>query len=141
MKFWIISSNLANIKISGFFSCFAFKNKKMCRISKKLRSHATSQPQLLEALWSVCYQRGLTRLFLDLINILWINNIWIWIHNWCIYQTQCSQGCFTNTFGAMCHNDFFLFFFGQSGWASRWGICYQRGLPRLVFLCWSFLAF
>ena len=33
---------------------------------------------------------------------------------------------------------FFLFFFhvkkiGQGGGASRWRVCYQRGLPRLVF--------
>ena len=31
---------------------------------------------------------------------------------------------------------FFFFFFlkkiGQSGGASRWRVCYQRGLPRLV---------
>ena len=26
-----------------------------------------------------------------------------------------------------------LFFFGQSGEARRWRVCYQRGLPRLVF--------
>ena len=35
-------------------------------------------------------------------------------------------------------NVFFLFFFqkqiGKSGGASRWMVCYQRGLPRLVFL-------
>ena len=24
---------------------------------------------------------------------------------------------------------------GQSGGASRWRVCYQRGLPRLVFNC------
>ena len=29
---------------------------------------------------------------------------------------------------------FFCVFFGQSGWASRWRVCYQRGLPRLVLL-------
>ena len=29
---------------------------------------------------------------------------------------------------------FFLFFFGQSGEAYRWRVCYQRGLPRLVSL-------
>ena len=38
----------------------------------------------------------------------------------------------------MCHNFFsyfnFLFIFLQSGGASRWRVCYQRGLPRLVFL-------
>ena len=26
-----------------------------------------------------------------------------------------------------------IFNFLQSGWASRWRVCYQRGLPRLVF--------
>ena len=32
-----------------------------------------------------------------------------------------------------CHMSFclFLFFFGQSGGASCWRVCYQRGLPRL----------
>ena len=29
---------------------------------------------------------------------------------------------------------FFFLFFGQSGEAYRWRVCYQRGLPRLVFL-------
>ena len=28
---------------------------------------------------------------------------------------------------------FFYFFFGQCGEAYRWRVCYQRGLPRLVF--------
>ena len=28
---------------------------------------------------------------------------------------------------------FFLFFFGQSGEAFRSRVCYQRGLPRLVY--------
>ena len=31
---------------------------------------------------------------------------------------------------------FFFFFFGKSGGASRWRVCYQRGLPRLV-LNWT----
>ena len=41
--------------------------------------------------------------------------------------------------GVMCHMSrvtshmFFCFcFFGQSGEAYRWRVCYQRGLPRLV---------
>ena len=36
---------------------------------------------------------------------------------------------------------FFSYFFGQSGEASRWRVCYQRGLPRLVYfvLCFYFL--
>ena len=29
---------------------------------------------------------------------------------------------------------FFFFFFLQSGWASRWRVCYQRCLPCLVFV-------
>ena len=35
-----------------------------------------------------------------------------------------------------CHMSqfFFYFFFGQSGEAYRWRVCYQRGLPRLVFM-------
>ena len=28
---------------------------------------------------------------------------------------------------------YLIFFFGQSGEAQRWRVCYQRGLPRLVF--------
>ena len=32
------------------------------------------------------------------------------------------------------HVTFFSFFFGQSGEAYRWRVCYQRGLPRLVFI-------
>ena len=42
----------------------------------------------------------------------------------------CHMSC------VMCHLlpvMFFLFFFGQSGGASRWRVCYQQGLPRLVF--------
>ena len=27
----------------------------------------------------------------------------------------------------------FYFFFGQSGEAYRWRVCYRRGLPRLVY--------
>ena len=35
----------------------------------------------------------------------------------------------------MCHMSrvTFFFFFGQSGEAYLWRVCYQRGLPRLVF--------
>ena len=36
-----------------------------------------------------------------------------------------------------CHRSkiyIYIFFFGQSGEASRWRVCYKRGLPRLVFL-------
>ena len=35
----------------------------------------------------------------------------------------------------MCHVLHVTFFFvAQSGEAYRWSICYQRGLPRLVFI-------
>ena len=32
------------------------------------------------------------------------------------------------------HDFNFNFFFGQSGETSRWRVCYQRGLPRLVLI-------
>ena len=32
-----------------------------------------------------------------------------------------------------CHMSYIYIFFLQSDWASRWRVCYQRGLPRLVF--------
>ena len=32
-----------------------------------------------------------------------------------------------------CHSFFLLLFFGQSGGASRWRVCYQRGLPSQFF--------
>ena len=36
--------------------------------------------------------------------------------------------------GVTCHIFFlFFYFFLQIGWASLWRVCYQRGLPRLVF--------
>ena len=44
----------------------------------------------------------------------------------------------------MCHDllhVFFLFFisFGQSGEVYRWRVCYQRGLPRLLYkTLWGF---
>ena len=42
----------------------------------------------------------------------------------------------------MLHVTFFLFFFfGQSGEAYRWLVCYQRGLPCLVFYLFFFLRF
>ena len=34
----------------------------------------------------------------------------------------------------MSHVTIFVLFFGQSGEADRGRVCYQRGLPRLVFL-------
>ena len=37
--------------------------------------------------------------------------------------------------GVTCHvSVFFVFFWGKSGGASRWRVCYQRGLPRLVWI-------
>ena len=46
--------------------------------------------------------------------------------------------CQVSGVGVRCHVSdvrchFFLSFFGQSGGTSRWRVCYQRGLPRLVF--------
>ena len=41
-------------------------------------------------------------------------------------DVKCHMSCVT------CHMSFFSFFF-QSGQASQWKVCYQRGLPRLVF--------
>ena len=32
-----------------------------------------------------------------------------------------------------CHMSHVTFFFGQSGEAYQWRVCYQRGLPRLVY--------
>ena len=49
-----------------------------------------------------------------------------------VSHVTCHVSCVT------CHNFFYLFFyffiFGQSGEAYRWRVCYQRGLPRLVFI-------
>ena len=36
-------------------------------------------------------------------------------------------GVMCHVSGVRCH-----FFFGQSGGASRWRVCYQQGLPRLI---------
>ena len=36
--------------------------------------------------------------------------------------------------GVTCHFFLFLYFFWQIGGASRWRVCYQRGLPRLVLI-------
>ena len=30
---------------------------------------------------------------------------------------------------------------GESGWASWWRVCYQRGLPRLVFVGFTFFGY
>ena len=35
----------------------------------------------------------------------------------------------------MSHDIFNFFIFWQNGGASQWSVCYQRGLPRLVFWC------
>ena len=51
---------------------------------------------------------------------------------------MCNVSCVTcNVSRVTCHVSnvtchFFFFFFGQSGEAYRWRVCYQRGLPRLV---------
>ena len=48
----------------------------------------------------------------------------------------CHVSCVTcHVSHVTCHMSIFfifLFFFGQSGQAYRWRVCYQRGLPRLV---------
>ena len=44
-----------------------------------------------------------------------------------VSHVTCHVSCVT------CHIPlFFLFFLLQSGWARRWRVCYQRGLPHLV---------
>ena len=40
-----------------------------------------------------------------------------------------SVTCHMSGVMARCH-ELFFFFFGQSGEASRWRVCYQQGLPR-----------
>ena len=44
----------------------------------------------------------------------------------------CHVSCVTCHMSHVTCN-FFFFFFWQSGEAYRWRVCYQRGLPRLVF--------
>ena len=61
----------------------------------------------------------------------------------CSPPTTCHMSCVTchvshvtcHMSHIMCHMSyfFFIFFFGQSGEAYQWRVCYQRGLPRLVF--------
>ena len=41
--------------------------------------------------------------------------------------------CHMSPSHVMCHIFIYLFIFGQSGEASQGRVCYQRGLPRLVF--------
>ena len=41
--------------------------------------------------------------------------------------------------GVRCHICFFVCFFGHSGGASRGRVCYQRGLPRLVYFIYYLL--
>ena len=50
---------------------------------------------------------------------------------------ECSppQTCHVSR-GVTCHMSHF-FFFGQSGEAYRWRVCYQQGLPRLVIRRYS----
>ena len=38
----------------------------------------------------------------------------------------------------MSHVIFFFFFFGRTAEAYRWRVCYQRGLPRLVYITYHF---
>ena len=55
-------------------------------------------------------------------------------------HVKCHVSCVTRHVSCvMCHvshvtcHIFFFFFFGRNGEAYRWRVCYQRGLPRLVF--------
>ena len=55
---------------------------------------------------------------------------------------ECSRPPTCHMSGVRCHmsrvfslNLFLLLFFGQSGGASQWRVCYQLGLPRLVLSC------
>ena len=50
-------------------------------------------------------------------------------------RVTCHMSCVT------CIIYFLLLFFGQSGEASRWRVCYQRGLPRLVLKLWQVYLF
>ena len=60
-----------------------------------------------------------------------------------VSHVMCHVSCVTcHVSRVTCHMSlffFFFFFFGQSGEAYRWRVCYQRGLPRLVFLIWDTL--
>ena len=47
----------------------------------------------------------------------------------CSTPTMWHMSCVT------CYVSRVTCFFGQSGGASRWSVCYQRGLPRLVSIC------
>ena len=52
-------------------------------------------------------------------------------------HVTCHVSCVTcHVSHVMCHMPillFIYFFLGQLGEAYRWRVCYQRGLPRLVF--------
>ena len=49
-------------------------------------------------------------------------------------KVTCHVSCVTcHMSHVTCH--MFFFFFSQSGEASLWKVCYQRGLPRLVLMC------
>ena len=50
-----------------------------------------------------------------------------------VSRVTCHMSCVT------CH--FFSSFFGQSGEAYWWRVCYQRGLPRLVFTYTVYLSY
>ena len=57
---------------------------------------------------------------------------------------DCSSHTMCHVSRIMCHLSHVFFFIRkkiwQSGVASRWRVCYQRDLPRLVLLCWVFEA-
>ena len=52
-----------------------------------------------------------------------------------VSQVMCHMSpvnCHVYLSGVTC-----LIFFLQSGEARYWKVCYQQGIPRLVFLCWT----
>ena len=48
-------------------------------------------------------------------------------------HVTCHMSCVTCHMSLFSSSFFTSFFFGKSGEAYRWRVCYQRGLPRLVF--------
>ena len=50
-----------------------------------------------------------------------------------ILNLEGHQNCITGSRGTAILLHGWLFPIGQSGEASRWRVCYQQGLPRLVF--------
>ena len=54
-----------------------------------------------------------------------------------IVVCECDNSLFyvmCHVLHVMSHMSHFFFFLGQLGEVYRWRVCYQRGLPRLVYL-------